>query len=324
MKKIIFYIVFIQFGVFGQNIGININNPQATLDINGDIINRTGSIIVTNSLINNLDVNSSKKAIYYLDASAPFFNFVIAGIQTGAQDRLVTLINRTGNSCQLYHEYAATPPANRIHTGSLNTLDIYSGGSVQLIYDNSINRWRVIAQHFSSLDYFGQSYMGPTSFSCNQIININNPSEGQTVYNNTTHQFNFYNGSAWKNYDGSLMQNTPNVGSPPVNLSSSGISGQKATLAWDPITDATSYQVSYIKIASGAIENTINTNSPSILISSLDGGSRYNWKAQAIIPCGLSPYSQINSFDTLPMNVIMNLVDFSFFPETTKLAWEAP
>ncbi len=140
-----------------QNIGIGTTSPTAKLDINGDLILKSKAISLTTSVTYDLDVNTSRFNHYRI--TGPAGNFVISGIRTGMQDRMVTLYNRSGGSMQLYNEDIVNPTPNyRITTGIGSNLDIYNGGSVTLKYDTSIMRWEVVGGHASSLNYYGATW----------------------------------------------------------------------------------------------------------------------------------------------------------------------
>lgn len=144
-----------------QNVGIGTSSPNAKLDISGDLALRSQAVTVADGITYALDVNTIKSSNYRL--TGPTANFVIAGITAGNDGRIITLYNRTGHSLQLYNEDIAANSADRIQTGINTTLDIYPGGNVTLQYDISVNRWTVLSQHNSSLDYTGNAVLPSTA-----------------------------------------------------------------------------------------------------------------------------------------------------------------
>ncbi len=206
-----------------QNIGIGNTNPAARLDINGDIAIRSADITISTTYNYALDVNTAKQACYKLKNSAvPVGNFILAGIASGADGRVITLINRTGSSMEMYNDEAAAIAANRILTGTGSNLAVYSNGTVTLQYDASQSRWVVTGMHNNSLNYFGggggASQWGITG---NNIYNTNNGNVGigTNTPNRARLEVNGINGSpntiAIFGGDGngvSLQRNWPTIG----------------------------------------------------------------------------------------------------------------
>jgi hypothetical protein len=179
MGKIIFatavITLFCSLTATAQNVGINTPAPNAALDINGDIAIRSQVLTVADGVTYALDVNTAKYSNYRL--TGPTGNFVIAGITAGANGRLITLYNLTGQSVELYNEDAATVAANRIKTGTGATVAIYNNGTAVLQYDITANRWQLQSTHNSSLNYFG-SGSGSWNLVGNDIINTNTGAVG--------------------------------------------------------------------------------------------------------------------------------------------------
>ncbi len=160
---------------FAQNIGIGNTNPQARLDINGDIILRSHALTVANGTTYALDVNTNKFSNYKLTGTTS--NFQIAGITAAANDRNITLYNRTGNSMEIYNDDVNAPASNRILTGTGTTFAVYNGGTVSLRYDTATHKWEVISSHYNNLDYFG-SGTGNWDITGSDIYNNNTGNVG--------------------------------------------------------------------------------------------------------------------------------------------------
>ena len=140
----------------GVHVGIGTTDAQAKLDINGDIAMRSADITIGLTYNTSLDVNTVKQTNYKLLQSFPGIgNFIIAGITSGSDGRVITLANRSGSSMEIYNDDAIAPATDRIITGTGTTFAIYNGGSVSLRYDVSIQKWEVMSSHYNSLDYFG-------------------------------------------------------------------------------------------------------------------------------------------------------------------------
>ncbi len=171
MKKIInllpLYIVLVQ-SVSAQNIGLGTTSPLSRLDINGDIALRSAELMISTTYNYALDVNTIKQSNYKLKSSpVPVGNFIVVGITSGVEGRLITLTNRTGNSMEIYNEDVTSNAVNRIQTGTGGTVAIYSGGAVTLLYDATDQRWSIKSMHYNSLDYFGGSGIGGWSLTGN-------------------------------------------------------------------------------------------------------------------------------------------------------------
>jgi hypothetical protein len=139
--------------LFAQNVGIGTTDPRAKLDVAGDLILKSAELILVDGNTLDLDITTQKYNHYKL--TGPTANFQISGIVQAEQDRIITLYNRTGQSLEIYNDYATADPEKRILTGTGGTLAVYPGGSVTLKYDTAINKWEITASHYNSLDYFG-------------------------------------------------------------------------------------------------------------------------------------------------------------------------
>ena len=167
MKNVLLVILFAGYaGVSAaQNIGIGNTDPQAVLDINGDLAQRTADITITNTYNYALDVNTVKRAGYKLLQNGPLpGNFILSGITAGVDGRIINLYNRSGSAMEIYDEDINAAIADRIHTGTGGTFAIYNGGTVTLKYDTSSQHWEVTGSHYNSLDYFGGGGGGGTSY----------------------------------------------------------------------------------------------------------------------------------------------------------------
>jgi hypothetical protein len=169
--KLISISILIVFGcinLYAQNVGINNSDPKAKLDISGDLILKSADLTLADGNTLALDINTNKYNHYKL--LGPTGNFQIGGIAAGEHDRIITLYNRTGHSLEVYNDDINADVANRILTGTGGTFAVYSGGSVTLKYDNTINKWEITASHYNSLDNFGS---GNWSLSGDDIYNAN-------------------------------------------------------------------------------------------------------------------------------------------------------
>jgi hypothetical protein len=142
-KRLLFFAAFLFFVLqaVSQNVGINTTTPEATLDINGDIIIRTSPLSVADGITLALDVNTTRYSYYKL--TGPTADFTLAGITAGIDGRLVTLFNRSGFAMQLTNEDPTAAPGDMIITGTNAAITIPNKGIVNLQYDSDEQMWVV-------------------------------------------------------------------------------------------------------------------------------------------------------------------------------------
>jgi hypothetical protein len=128
-------------GSAAVKVGIGVNNPQAALDVNGDVIFRSADLEVADGVNLALDVNTSKFSYYRL--SGPSADYVVAGISLGIDGRRITLMNNSGFSMQLNNKDGNAATEDQIITGNNGILTLDSLGMVTLIYDGPRQKWIV-------------------------------------------------------------------------------------------------------------------------------------------------------------------------------------
>ncbi len=144
MKSLLVFIVSILFFVAystGQNVGVNTPTPQATLDVNGDVIFRTADVTAADGINIALDVNNPRFSYYRI--TGPTADFTIAGITAGNDGRLLTLFNRSGFTMQINNEDANAAVTDMIVTGTNADITIINKGVVNLQYDATEQKWIV-------------------------------------------------------------------------------------------------------------------------------------------------------------------------------------
>ncbi len=86
----------------------------------------------------------------------------------------------------------------------------------------------------------------------------------------------------------------------PTNLTSFQISSTSASVQWDVVANATSYDLQY-KTSAATAWITVSTTDPFYQLYSLLPNTVYNFKVRAICPFGTSAYSTASDFKTLPI-----------------------
>ena len=155
MKKIFYFLLLVSFFqqiCNAQNVGIGNTNPQAKLDIAGDVRLRSTLLTLPAGLNNNVDINTVKSSVYMF-AGGALGGCQITGFSAGVDGRFITIFNNsTTAAIQLYDESSATntsTAANKILTGTGNSAVVYQNGSVTLRYDGAKQRWTVTGSNFT-------------------------------------------------------------------------------------------------------------------------------------------------------------------------------
>ena len=108
----------------------------------------------------------------------------------------------------------------------------------------------------------------------------------------------------------------------PTNLAASSITTSSATLSWDAVDGAASYNVRWGK-TSGSLDNSDNVATNSIDISGLDDGETYYFDVQTVKAAGTSAYASEANFNTTAIAHIHDGITFSKWTSTTSLPSEA-
>ncbi|MBK8053559.1 MAG: tail fiber domain-containing protein [Saprospiraceae bacterium] len=153
MKKQIF-LFFISVSTFvnAQNVGINNIDPQAALDLKGDLRLRSETLSgIINGINNNVNISTLKSSVYTFNPSIN--GCTISGFNGGVDGRIITIFNNTLDVVELIDESNAINGSiadNKILTGTGNSAIIGGKGSVTLRYDESKMRWTIVSSNFTS------------------------------------------------------------------------------------------------------------------------------------------------------------------------------
>ena len=182
MRKIITAVVcFITQISYAQNVGIGNTNPQAKLDISGDLRLRSTVLTLPAGLNNNVDLSTVKSSVYIFAGGALSDGCIITGFTGGIDGRFVTIFNNTIAAIQMHDQSNATnasAAANKILTGTDNTAVIHQNGSVTLRYDGAKQRWTVVSSNFTDGLSLVSSGANQWTTSGNNIFNNNNGNVG--------------------------------------------------------------------------------------------------------------------------------------------------
>jgi hypothetical protein len=128
-------------------VGIGQTDPQAKLDVGGDIILSTKSHTpaFANSDIVALD-RDGKSVIRIIELNGNPTTVTLSGIAGGVDGMLLYIYNYQVVTLTIAHESATATSQNRIWTGDAGSNILFSGrGGAILVYDGLNSRWRVLS-----------------------------------------------------------------------------------------------------------------------------------------------------------------------------------
>jgi hypothetical protein len=139
--------VLLSINSIAQNVGINNTNPQAALDLQGDLRLRSAVLTLPANINNDVDLTTVKSSVYMF-AGGALTGCQITGFTGGVDGRVITIFNNsTTAAVQLYDANFSISPsaaANKILTGTGSNAIIYGNGSVTLRYDGAKAKWIVM------------------------------------------------------------------------------------------------------------------------------------------------------------------------------------
>ena len=100
----------------------------------------------------------------------------------------------------------------------------------------------------------------------------------------------------------------------PTGISSTVISSRKASISWNTVTGAISYEVQYREVGASTWKLK-TTSSTSVTLNGLKPGRTYEYRVRAICSGGNSPWSSIGTFTTSGGNREL-LVELTIFPKS--------
>jgi hypothetical protein len=242
--------------------GTGLTTVNGGADIVGAFATRAGTTFTTPGTTH--DAILATASYVRLDTSGAAQT--LTGITGGADGRLLTLTNAdTSNSVTLTNDDAASTAANRIITGTGASLTIASGASVNLIYDATDSRWRVVggtggsSSSFSSLDIANDPDGGAIGTAAGTVDTYTNFNLNQTTTDQTMTIPSPTNTTTTK---GKIIT-INNVGT--ANFTIGGVTVPVGTYGsafvwtgttWSPLNAASNVAASYLRATRNSVQTT--------------------------------------------------------------------
>ena len=160
---------------FAQNVGINNVNPQAGLDVKGDVIFRVDTLELVNGVNDNIDIGASKSMNYVI--TGPNTTFELGGFSGGKDGRLITLYNSSPAAYYVKNYSSGTAATNQIHTGIGADFTMNSYSTITLQYLAADSLWHVVSRYNEIGGTSGEHW----TVAGNHIINTNSGNVGINV-----------------------------------------------------------------------------------------------------------------------------------------------
>jgi hypothetical protein len=142
------------------NIGVATTSPNAKLDLNGDLALTKKTTITTAGTQNALDRQGASR-IYFSVGGTVTLN----GIAGGEDGMVLVLYTAAATTLVINNESTSAAFGNRIATHTGATVTITARGGVSMVYDASVNTWRVygFADENSTWNAKGNAGTTPTT-----------------------------------------------------------------------------------------------------------------------------------------------------------------
>ena len=110
----------------------------------------------------------------------------------------------------------------------------------------------------------------------------------------------------------------------PTGLAASSITNTSATISWNAVVSALSYDVDYKAVSSGTWINAATaTTSLSVNLTSLTPGTLYDWRVRATCSGGSGSYVQAQFTTTAPCNAPTGLASSAITSSSATVSWGA-
>ena len=169
MNLIIFLVGICSITIKAQNIGVNTTYPEASLDINGDIILRSKQLVLMDGENDSIDIDVLKNSNYII--SGPTDGFNIGGFTSGVDGKILYLYNSTEFIMTIKNNSSGALPTQRINTGSGLDYILNGKSSVSMQYMAIDSNWHILAKHNELTSPAG-------GFWSNNINDISNTNSG--------------------------------------------------------------------------------------------------------------------------------------------------
>jgi len=124
-----------------QNIGINTLFPDASLDVNGDLVLRSNPLLLNNGDNDSIDIGMTRFSNYRI--SGPTNSFNVGGLVDGVDGKFIHLYNATNYTMTLKHLSAGALPIHQINTGNGADFVLNSLSSVSMQYMAVDSTWHI-------------------------------------------------------------------------------------------------------------------------------------------------------------------------------------
>lgn len=226
---------------FAQNVGINTMTPESALDLNGDFSLRSSDLTLSDGA--NLSVNINSNAFSNFRISGPVSNFSLSGLTVANDGRMILLLNNTDYLMSVINADANAILTEQIITGTGENLEIYSKGSITILYDGILQKW-VVKNYNSSSTSNAPSWHLTGNSNTDENQNFIGTTDNKPViiksFGNTVAEFkhgfpsNNYIGTNYQRTGIGIMGNgapthTLEVGLADINGGSQGVLGIRGT-----------------------------------------------------------------------------------------------
>lgn len=138
------------------SVGIQTTSPQVTLDVNGALALREGTLTLANGANSNVALDTM--STYRI--TGPTADYSVSGFTNGKNGRLLFLVNATVGNLSITNNGSGSLAANRIQTSGGLDLLIPSNGSAVLQYNSALSSWYVLANASPAVSSLAWSLTG--------------------------------------------------------------------------------------------------------------------------------------------------------------------
>lgn len=219
-------------------------------------------------------VNASTRAVQQagrVDDATGTTHYCFPSIMANSAGDVMLAYSQFSGSTYASSAYSLRYAADPINT--MNTSYVYKSGAntYYKTYGGTSNRWGDYSQ--VSLDPDGSTFWAVTEYARSTV-------------------------NTWGTWVAKVVGTVSNpCATAPTGLTASSITNTSATVAWNTVTNAVSYNLQY-KTSASSTWTTVNTTSTSYGLTGLTANTTYNYKVQAVCSSTSSAYSTASNFTT--------------------------